>query len=219
MTGTVRFRFGRAAGFARGVAIAFGAAIIAAGCALWRADPRSLNRGALVLVFDTSTAGDLKSLRHKLAEYDARATFFVAGHVNRGVARPLRDLIEDGCEVGLSGLRGEDPRHAMAVKGEQRYYQDEVALQVMDAEARGFRVNAFAFRPGKGTPEAEALLRSRGFKYVLANYTNDVDLATLNEAVSRNRVLIVAPPRNSLESILISARAADIPFATVSEAL
>lgn len=216
------------------------------GCAVLRSNPLDGNRGAVVLVFDTRTAGDLKSLREVLSRYDARATVFVAGQITRGLAGRLYALRDDGHEIGLSGLRGVNPQAYCRTSGQQKYFQDEIVTQVLDA--RRFDLNPRYFLIGtldSGKPNPVALtsfLVSKGLARVVHKQPDYVDprdcprseltasvihayhlteknfdSARIAALAGKNRILVVTPDRKVLPALLAAARAADVPFATLAD--
>ena len=216
------------------------------GCSLFRSNPLKQNRGAVVLVFDTRTAGDLKSLRRTLAEYDARATIFAAGQIGRGTANVLKDLKSDGHEIGLSGLRGLDPKRYAAMYGQQKFFQDEIVVQVLDARREQLNPRYYLLQSvSQGPREALALpafLVSKGFSLVVhrmppemlpsprpahekvgsvvnafALAEDNFDQAKIEALAKFNEVLVVSPTRQVLPALLDAARAHGVPFATLSD--
>ena len=224
--------------------LGFGLCLLAlAGCALLRPNPLNQHRGALVLVFDSRTAGDLKGLREMLSHYDARATFFAAGQITGSMAGSMLDLADDGHVVGLSGLRGVDPQKYTSLYGPQKYFQDEILPQVLGAGNYGVSPRYYFLRlPEKKTrPETlklPAFLVSKGFTGVVdllpphipptpvasvsafhayRMTTNVFDRAQIASLARRNEILIVAPDRQVLPELLFEARAQGVPFATVAD--
>lgn len=217
-----------------------------AGCSLFRANPLEQRRGAVVLLFDTRTAGDLKSLRKELSDHGAKATFFVSGRIQRGLANMLYDLRAEGHEIGLSGLKGMDPQMYSSIYGRQKYFQDEIVTQVLDAERENLNPRYCLLRyPGKMKAEALALpsfLVSKGFARVvdlMPDYmlpkpvsaselsspvvhayqmkANGFNRAQIASLAQRNRILVVSPDRKILPDLLAEAHAQGVPFATVSD--
>ena len=227
--------------------LALGLGLLAlAGCALFRTNPLEQRRGAVVLVFDTRTAGDLEFLRRQLSAYDARATVFAAGQIRRGLALTLRDLEAEGHVVGLSGLRGTDPQLYCAMHGRQKYFQDEVVTQLLGVKGSGLNPRHFLLRlPKKAKPETlelPAFLASKGFAHVVdvmpdhvpamarpasglltpvvhayVMKTNNFDRAQIAALAERNEILVVAPDRQVLPRLLDEVRAQGVPFATVAD--
>lgn len=217
------------------------------GCTLFRSNPLDQNRGAVVLVFDTRTAGNLKSLRETLSNYDACATFFASGQITRGRALTVADLRADGHEVGLSGLQGVDPQSYSSMYGLQKYFQDEILTQVLDARRLDFDPHYYLLRyPTKMRAEALKLapfLVSKGFTRVVdlmpdhispisdtasslgrspvvhayAMKSNAFDRVQIAALAKRNEVLVVAPDIQVLPVLLEEVRAQGIPFATVRD--
>ena len=221
--------------------------LVLAGCSLFRPNPLDQGRGAIVLVFDMRTAGDLKDLRQTLNDYDARATVFASGQIGRGPALTLMDFKSDGHEIGLSGLKGVDPQVYGKMYGWQKYFQDEILTQFIDADRQGLNPRYCLLRyPSKVKPELLALppfLVSKGFACVVdlmpdyipprAVFASSLDSPSLLHAyrmtednfdraqiaslASRNQILVVSPSRQVLPVLLSEVRAQGIPFATVGD--
>lgn len=192
-------------------------AAVSAGCSLLRPDPLKADRGALLLVFDTRVTRNFREVSRVLDAYDARATFFIAGEINRGVVGHYRTLVKDGHDVGLSGLRGLDPKRGVEMYGAQKYYQDEIVTQLLGAQRYDLEVRDFAFQPGRGTAEFAAFLRGKGFKRVvtLPTPSERFDPSVL---VRPGSTLLVTPASlPALTNILETARSSRIPFATISD--
>ena len=217
------------------------------GCSLFRPNPLDQRRGAVVLVFDTRTAGNMKELCQTLRDYDARATVFASGRVDRGMALALKDVKSDGHEIGLSGLKGVDPQSYGKMYGQQKYFQDEILTQFLDAERQGFNPRYYLLRYSSRM-KAEALaippfLVSKGFACVvdlMPDYISpcavsasslenpsvlhayrltekNFDRAQIASLASRNEILVVAPNARVLPDLLAEAQAQGVPFATVGE--
>ena len=216
------------------------------GCSLFPRNPLEQNRGAIVLVFDTRTGGDLKSLRQTLADCDVRATVFAAGRIDRGTAGVLKDLKADGHEIGLSGLRGLDPKQYAAMCGQQKFFQDEIVVQVLDARREGLNPRYYLLQPvTQGKREALTLpsfLVAKGFARVVhrmppemlpsprpayekagtvvnayALTESNFDRTRIEALAKFNEILIVSPTRQVLPALLDAARVHGIPFATLSD--
>lgn len=218
-----------------------------AGCSLFRSNPLHERRGAVVLVFDTRTAGDLKDLRRSLRDHDARATVFASGRIERGMSLALMDLQSDGHEIGLSGLKGVDPQSYGKMHGWQKYFQDEILTQFLDAERQGLNPRYFLLRyPTKVKAETLTLLPflvSKGFACVvdlMPDYISpravfvsaldspsvihahrlsekNFDRAQIASLASRNEVLVVSPSRQVLPDLLSEIKAQGVPFATIGD--
>ena len=217
------------------------------GCSLFRPNPLDQRRGALVLVFDTRTAGNMKELRQTLRDYDARATVFASGRIDRGMALALKDVKSDGHEIGLSGLKGVDPQSYGKMYGQQKYFQDEILTQVLDAERQGLNPRYYLLRyPSKVKAETLAMppfLVSKGFACVvdlMPDYVSpravsassldspsvlhayqlsdkNFDRTQIASLASRNEILVVSPSRQVLPDLLSEATSQGVPFATIEE--
>lgn len=221
--------------------------LLLAGCSLFRSNPLHEGRGAVVLVFDTCTAGDLGGLRQALRDYDVRATVFASGRIDRGTALALMDFESDGHEIGLSGLNGVDPQSYVKMYGQQKYFQDEILVQFLDAEREGLNPRYYLLRyPSKMKAEMLAMpsfLASKGFGCVvdlMPDYVSprtvfasaldspsvlhayrmterNFDRAQIASLASRNEILVVSPDRQVLPALLSEVQAQGVPFATVGE--
>jgi len=210
------------------------------GCSFFRGNPLAQNRGAVVLLFDSRNGTDFRSVRKTLEPYGAKATFFQAGNFRGGALGQLRDLLYYGHVIGLSGLHGADPKTQIEMFGAQKYYQDEVVMQVLDAQSRGFDAPYFAYPIEKGTPEADAMLIAKGFRKVVSTYKDvpvpvakaegmkpklqayvlteeEFDPSLLPRLAERNELLIVTPAFGVLTNLLEAATAARVPFATLDD--
>ena len=218
-----------------------------AGCSLFRPNPLQEGRGAVVLVFDPRTAGSLEYIRQTLCDHDARATVFAFGRVDRGMSLALKDLRSDGHEIGLSGLKGVNPQSYGKMYGQQKYFQDEILTQVIDAGRQGLNPRYYLLRyPSKATAEVFAIppfLVSKGFACVVDLMPDHIspsavsassldtptvihayqmteknfDRAQIASLASRNQVLVVSPSPRVLPALLSEAQAQGVPFATVGE--
>jgi len=217
-----------------------------AGCALFRANPLSQGKGAVVMLFDTRTTRDLKKLRKTLADNEARATIFLAGSVTRGTAPMVGDLEDDGHEVGLSGLKGVNARRYCAMYGQQKYFQDEIVVQVLGARQGGFEPNVFLLDnyalTNSATLTLPNFLVSKGFSKVVQKMPDylppharraselsgpvvrayvlnslNFDRALIADLARRNKILVVLPDEKVLQKLLDEAYEQGVPFATLSD--
>ena len=218
-----------------------------AGCSLFRPNPLDQGRGAVVLVLDTRTVGDVKDLRQTLSDYDVRATIFASGQIGRGTALAMMDFESDGHEIGLSGLKGVDPQSYGKMYGQQKYFQDEILTQFLDAKRQGVSPRYYLLRyPSKVKAETLAIpsfLVSKGFACVvdlMPDYISpravsvssldspsvlhayqltekNFDRAQIASLASRNEILVVSPRHQVLPVLLAEAKAQGVPFATVGE--
>ena len=232
---------------ARRICIPVFLSLALAGCSLFRPNPLDQGRGAVVLVLDTRTAGDLRDLRQVLLDFDARATIFASGSFGRGMALAFKDFKSDGHEVGLSGLKGVDPQSYGRMYGQQKYFQDEILTQFLDAERQRLNPRYYLLRyPSKVAAEVFAIppfLVSKGFACVVDLMPDHIppravsassldnpsvlhayqmteknfDRAQIASLASRNRILVVSPTPQVLPVLLAEVQAQGVPFATVGE--
>lgn len=215
--------------------------MLAGGCSLFRSKPLAQKRGAIALVFDSRTCGDIVGTSRKLAEQDVAATFFVSGQIDRGRAIQLMGILDDGHALGLSGLTGIDPKLAIAMFGAQKYFQDEIVTQYLGAKREGLEIRYFAYPPGRGTSESDAFLLKKGFRILVrtdasaagqqlpdpsepssvitaVRLTKDnFNPAQLVDVSSRNQLYIVSPAPDVLPFLIEKARFRGIPFVTLDD--
>lgn len=217
-----------------------------AGCSLLRPNPLDEKRGAVVLVFDLRGNLDVREMRRMLSACDVRATFFAAGRITRGTAAMLKDLSADGHDIGLSGLKGFNPQTYVSTYGLQKYFQDEVVTQVLDAERQNLNLRHFLLHyPTKMKAEALKLppfLVSKGFLRVVDVMPEYVkpepvpasrlsarvvhayqlteeafDRTQIASLAKRNEVLVVAPDLKILPELIKEAQTQGVPFATLAD--
>lgn len=220
--------------------------LLLSGCSIFRPNPLEQNRGALVLVFDTRTAGDPRALGQTLSDYDARATIFVSGQIRREIALTIMDLQFEGHEVGLSGLKGMDPQSYSLMYGQQKYFQDEIVTQVLGARRNGLDLRYFLLQTlsrGRSLPTSlPSFIASKGFDRVVhrlpatfpprAKPASDLraqmvqvyrmteanfDRGQIAKLAEQNRILVVEPSRQVLPNLLREARLQGVPFATLAD--
>jgi len=216
------------------------------GCSLFRPNPLAEKHGAIVLVFDMRTAGDLKSLREMLSRYNACATFFAAGQVSRATAGQLHNLQDDGHLIGVSGLKGGKAQVYCQMYGLQKYFQDEFVTQILDARRYDIDPRYVLVGPlelPKPSPmELTTFLCRKGFSRVVHLLPDYVPLRTLPATrltdpvlhvyplteknfdhaqvaalARRNEVLVVCANRKILPVLLEEARTQGVPFATIAD--
>ena len=188
--------------------------------------------------------GDGVITKEDAFEADAPAGYLWADR--GGDALTLMDLQAAGHEFGLSGLRGTDPQLYVSMYGEQKYFQDEIVAQVMGAKSSGLNPRHFLLHiPPKAKPKTlslPAFIAAKGFAHVvdvLPDYvpqmplaasrvkdpvvhaytvtTNNFNRALIATLAQRNEVLVVAPNRQVLPTLLAEVRAQGVPFATLAD--
>ena len=131
--------------------------------------------------------------------------------------------------------------------GQQKYFQDEILVQFLDAEREGLNPRYYLLRyPSKMKAETLAIppfLVSKGFACVvdlMPDYVSprvvfasaldspavlhayqmterNFDRAQIASLASRNGILVVSPSPRILPALLAEARTQGVPFATIGE--
>ena len=123
-------------------------------------------RGVLILSFDDRNFDGWMNAIPLFDRYGAHATFFVSGEIGNETVRKLKQLRAHGHSVGLHGLNHADADAAIAEKGAERYYADDVAKQKRTCDVSYVPVSSFAYPNCRRTEEADALFFSKGFERV-----------------------------------------------------
>ena len=123
-------------------------------------------RGALVLSFDDSNFSDWERAVPVFDRYAAHATFFFNGSVDDKASRVLKKLRDHGHSVGLHGLKHQNVDSAVATKGAEKYFAEEIVPQLDGARTAGIPITSFAYPNCRSTDETDELFRTNGFKHV-----------------------------------------------------
>ncbi len=128
--------------------------------------PDDSPRGVLVLSFDDRNFVDWLAAMPLFAKYGAHATFFVSGPIDDEAVRTMKSLSEAGHSVGLHGLAHANADEALAAKGAELYWKDEIEPQLSRCRVSYVPVTSFAYPNCRRTDEADDLFRARGFAHV-----------------------------------------------------
>ena len=150
-------------------ALAAGALLATAGCAVMRPSPFAGGHGALVLAFDGNKFPSWKSALELFGRYDARVTFFISGRINRSVASQLHVLTDAGHSIGLGGIHRHDPTEQMPIVGKETFYQSEILPQVLQCREFELPVRTFAYPAEKHSQETDDFLFGKRFSVLLAD--------------------------------------------------
>ena len=123
-------------------------------------------RGVLLLSFDDKNFADWEAAAPIFAKYGAHATFFVSGDLPQEAVRALKHLAEKGHSIGLHGLNHLNADAAVAERGAERYYAEEVWPQMDRARKCYVPFESFAYPNCQWSDETDALFREKGFKHV-----------------------------------------------------
>ncbi len=123
-------------------------------------------RGVLLLAFDDKNFAGWEAARPVFAKYGAHATFFVSGDFPSEAVRVLKHLSEEGHSIGLHGLHHLNADEAVATRGADRYWAEEVWPQTDRAHKAYVPFESFGYPNNRRNDETDALFRKNGFQHV-----------------------------------------------------
>lgn len=128
----------------------------------------------LALSFDDDSVASWTALRPMLQQYAARATFFVSRYreLSAGRRDELRALAGDGHSLAAHSVRHLRAPAYVEEFGLRDYLRDEALPSIVEMEADGFPITAYAYPFGARTDELDrallehvAVLRSVAFTF------------------------------------------------------
>ena len=125
--------------------------------------PSAQFEGALVLSFDDRNFDGWRTAAQLFAKYDAHATFFVSGPIDNTAVATMKYLSERGHSVGLHGLEHADADVAIAAKGAEAYYADDIRPQYDSCRVCYVPVKSFAYPNCRFSGESDELFRAKGW--------------------------------------------------------
>ena len=128
--------------------------------------PSEEKTGLLVLSFDDRNFKDWVSALPIFEKYGAHATFFVCGPIDGEAVRTMKRLSEAGHSVGLHGLRHANADEAIAKKGPDLYYKEEIEPQREACRVAYIPIKSFAYPNCRRSDESDALFKRKGFTHV-----------------------------------------------------
>ena len=128
--------------------------------------PSDERKGVLVLSFDDRNFNDWVKALPLFEKYGAHATFFVSGPIDGEAVRVMKRLSEAGHSVGLHGLRHANADEALAKKGADLYYKEEIEPQREACRVAYIPIKSFAYPNCRRSDETDALFKRRGFAHV-----------------------------------------------------
>ena len=128
--------------------------------------------GTLVLTFDGRNFDDWKRELPTFDKYDAHVTFFVGGEIDGNAVKTLKELRAHGHSIGLHGLNYVDAGAAIAEKGAERYFEEEIKPQYERLRVAWIPVTSFAYPNCRFTAESDTLLKTKGFTHVRGGKKN-----------------------------------------------
>ena len=128
--------------------------------------PSDERKGVLVLSFDDRNFNDWVKAMPLFEKYGAHATFFVCGPIDGEAVRVMKRLSEAGHSVGLHGLRHANADEAIAKKGADLYYKEEIEPQREACRVAYIPIKSFAYPNCRRSDETDALFKRRGFAHI-----------------------------------------------------
>ena len=119
--------------------------------------------GVLSLSFDDASFDQWEAAFPLFAKYDARTTFFVIG-TNR--IDFMKKALAAGHEIGLHGLRHMNATPTVEERGEDWFWQTDIAPQIDALGQAGIPLRSYAYPNCRRTDRTDALFFSRGFSRV-----------------------------------------------------
>ena len=101
--------------------------------------------GTLVLSFDDRNFDDWEKALPLFDKYDAHVTFFVSGVMDGDAVKRLKTLRAHGHSIGLHGLHHANADAAVAKKGAEKYFADDIAPQLDRLRVAWIPVTSFAY--------------------------------------------------------------------------
>ena len=122
--------------------------------------------GTLLLSFDDRNIGDWEKALPIFDRYGAHVTFFVCGEIDGATVKALKKFREHGHSIGLHGLRHANADAAIAAKGAERFFDEEIAPQSERMRVAWIPVTSYAYPNCRFSEESDALFKARGFAHV-----------------------------------------------------
>ncbi len=128
--------------------------------------PSEKPTGLLVLSFDDRNFEDWVKAIPTFEKYDAHATFFVSGPIDRDAVRVMKQLSEAGHSVGLHELNHTNADEGLAAKGAELFYKEEIEPQMEVCRVSYIPISSYAYPNCRRTDETDALFKKWGFKHI-----------------------------------------------------
>lgn len=122
--------------------------------------------GTLVLSFDDRNLDDWRKALPLFDRYDAHVTFFVYGEIDDNVVNALREFRAHGHSIGLHGRWHANADVAIAEKGAERYFADDIEPQLDRLRVAQLPFTSFAYPNCRYNDESDALFKAKGFAHV-----------------------------------------------------
>lgn len=119
--------------------------------------------GIVALSFDDRNMASWEKAFPVFAAHGATATFFISGAIGADEVRFARRALAMGHEVGLHGFRHRNADTALAGRGADRYWREEIEPQLAAFRTAGVSIRSFAYPNCRRTPETDRVFVARGF--------------------------------------------------------
>ncbi len=120
--------------------------------------------GGVAISFDDRFIADWHRLRPLFNAYGARITFYINGDtLSREEIEMLRDLEQDGHEIGFHGTIHGDAAQLLAHHGIDGYLSMEIWPGLGYFRRQGFNPTSYAHPGGTSTPRTDSALLANGF--------------------------------------------------------
>ncbi len=120
--------------------------------------------GILVLSFDDNHFAGWEKAMPLFEKYGAHATFFVSGEIDDAALRTMKRLSAAGHSVGLHGRTHANADAAIAARGAERYWEEEIKPQSDRVRGAHLPVTSFAYPNCRRTDESDALFYRKGYR-------------------------------------------------------
>lgn len=117
--------------------------------------------GALLLAFDDRNFEDWVNAIPLFEKYNAKATFFVCGEIDKTAVPYLKKLYRAGFSIGLHGLTHRDAPPAFAECGGEAYYSEQIAKPARQVHVALMEAPFFAYPNNARNDETDSYLCTR----------------------------------------------------------
>ena len=125
-------------------------------------------KSGIAISFDDHFIDEWYALRPLFKKYDAKVTFYVTcgDSLKPGEIAKLKELEEDGHEIGFHGTIHGKSTEIIAAGGPQGYYTTEIEPGMRFMSAAGFRPTSYAHPGGNHNETVDSVLYANGFKII-----------------------------------------------------
>ncbi len=122
-------------------------------------DLSKVEHGILVLTFDDRNFAGWEMAMPLFAKYNAHASFFVTGEIDKESAAKMKKLQEAGHTVGLHTKSHCDPVTGLKKYPDlETYFKKEIAPQLKQCKKYGVNICTLAYPENRHSPESDAFL-------------------------------------------------------------